>query len=195
MQKTEIVESKDEETNKKCDKPENNISDNINSNSDSEDETYIDVNDILKSQLKNIYQIQINNESIIIKHIGLGSHVPDMIIKEGFGKNNNLSLYNCVYMESEIEFLKSEIDNEKFLPIVKLVEKSDSEKKIYSICVKINELSTFNEPITNFNIYLTYTSSTYIESLYKLDLDKNINSSNIIEKMLETIIELGLIIL
>jgi hypothetical protein len=162
---------------------------------DSEDDTYIDINEILKSQLKNIYQIQINNESIIIKHIGVGSHVPDMIIKEAFGKNNNLNLYNCVYMESEIEFLKSELSNDKFLPIVKLVEKSDSETKIYSISIKVNELIEFNKPYTNFNVYLTYTSSTYVESLYKLDLDKDINSSNIIEKMLETIIELGLTIL
>ena len=162
-------------------------------NIDSDDEQYIDINDILKAQLKNIYQIQINNESLIIKHIGSGSHVPDIIIKEGFGKNNNLSLYNCVYMETELEFLKTELNNNKFLPIVKLVEKTGTDIKIYSLSVKINSLVNFNELITNFNIYLTYSLST--DYINQIELDKNINSSNIIEKMLENIVRFGLITL
>ena len=160
---------------------------------DSDDDTYIDINDILKAELKKIYQIQVNNESLIIKHIGIGSNVPDMIIKENFGKNNNLSLYNCVYMESEIDFLQSEINNNKFLPIVKLVEKIESKNNIYSLSVKANDLFVFNESYTNFNLYLTYSlSDDYINHI---ELEKNINSLNIIEKMLESIVELGLHIL
>ena len=170
---------------------ENNPFDN-QTNSDSDD-TYIDINDILKEQLKSIYQIQINNESLIIKHIGKGSHVPDMIIKEGFGKNNNFNLYNCVYMESEIDFLKIELNNNKFLPIVKLVEKMESNNKIYTLSVKVNELLNFNELCTNFNLYLTYPlANDYINDI---EIEKTINSSNIIEKMLEYIIDLGICIL
>ena len=161
---------------------ENNLVDN-QTNSDSDD-TYIDINDLLKEQLKSIYQIQINNESLIIKHIGMGSHVPDMIIKEGFGKNNNLNLYNCVYMESEIDFLKTELNNNKFLPIVKLVEKLESNNKIYTLSIKINDLLNFNASCTNFNLYLTYPlENDYINYI---EIEKTINSSNIIEKMLES---------
>lgn len=192
MQNQENLEIKEANTDNKV----NNESDNDshdNFENDSDDETYIDINDILKAQLKNIYQIQINNESLIIKHIGLGSHVPDMIIKEGFGKNNNLSLYNCVYMESELDFLKTEVNNNKLLPIVKLVEKIGTDIKIYSLSVKINALVNFNEPITNFNIYLTYPLST--DYISETELEKNINSSTIIEKMLENVIRLGLEIL
>ena len=45
------------------------------------------IEEINKEQLNAIYQIQLNNENLIIKHIGNGSHVPDFIIKESFGKN------------------------------------------------------------------------------------------------------------
>ena len=192
MQNQENLEIKKANTDNKFNNESNNESyDNFEN--DSDDETYININDILKAQLKNIYQIQINNESLIIKHIGLGSHIPDMIIKEGFGKNNNLSMYNCVYMDSELDFLKTEVNNNKLLPIVKLVEKIDTDIKIYSLSVKINSLVNFNEPITNFNIYLTYPLST--DYISKIELEKNINSSTIIEKMLENVIRLGLEIL
>jgi hypothetical protein len=176
------------------DKKEYDAIDSVDEPIDSDsDDTYIDINDIIKAQLKNIYQIQINNESFIIKHIGMGSHVPDMIIKEDFGKNNNLNLYNCVYMESEIDFIKTELNNNKFLPIVKLVEKMETNNNIYTLSIKVNELLNYNESCTNFNIYLTYSlSNDYINDI---ELEKNINSSNIIEKMLEYIIELGICIL
>ena len=193
MQNQENSEIKQEENTVNTVNNESDNDSHDNFENDSDDETYIDINDILKAQLKNIYQIQINNESLIIKHIGLGSHVPDMIIKEGFGKNNNLSLYNCVYMESELDFLKTEVNNNKLLPIVKLVEKIGTDIKIYSLSVKINALVNFNEPITNFNIYLTYPLST--DYISETELEKNINSSTIIEKMLENVIRLGLEIL
>jgi hypothetical protein len=187
MSPEEDLKSKDILNKKEHDEPIDNTTD-----SDSDD-AYIDINNIIKAQLKNIYQIQINNESLIIKHIGMGSHVPDMIIKENFGKNNNLNLYNCVYMESEIDFLKIELNNDKFLPIVKLVEKLETNNNIYTLSIKVNEILNYNESCTDFNIYLTYSlSNDYINDI---KLEKNINSSNIIEKMLENIIELGICIL
>jgi len=160
---------------------------------ESDTDTYINLKDILEVQQKNIYQTQINNEKVVIKHIGYGSHIPDIIIKEEFGKNKNLYLYSCVYTNDEIDFLKTKIDNDKFLPVVKLIEKMEPEDKVYSMSIKINCLFDYNEPFVDFDTYLTYsTNSTYV---YHIKLDKNINPSNIIEKMLEKIIELGFNIL
>ncbi len=158
-----------------------------------DEEEYIDINDILYENLKRIYQIQMENEKIIIKHIGTSSHVPDIIIKEDFGKKNNLNLYSCIYTNEDIDFLKNKIDEDKFLPIIKLVEKSELENKIYSISIKIKCLLNYNEHLTDFSTYLTYsTNNSYI---YNVELEKDINSQNIVEKMLEKIIELGITIL
>lgn len=162
-------------------------------NSDSSEETYIDINDILKSQMKNIYQIQPDNNNLIIKHIGTGSHVPDIIIKESFGKKNNLNLYNCVYLEDEIEFLRTEQNNDILLPVIKLIEKLDEQTNIYSLSVKINNFTNYGDNISNFSIYLTY--STTKEIYYHTELEKNINQNNIIELMLEKIIDFGFDIL
>lgn len=169
----------------------NNISNSSDASEELEEESFINVNEILKSQLKNIYQIQINYDSFIIKHIGTGSDVPDIIIQEGFGKDNNLSLYNCVYTEDELD--KNKIKNTSFLPILKLIEKSTDFNKIYTISIKMNEIPSFNESTNEFNLYLTnMTSNDYFNYV---QLEKTINSENIIEKFIESIIEQGFIIL
>ena len=171
--------------------PKNNSEDLSNSSSD--EETFIDINELIKSQLKNIYQIQLNNDKLMIKHVGRGSEVPDIIINESFGKKNNLSLYSCVYLENEIEFLKSEKNNDKFLPIIKLIEKVEDKSTIYSLSVKINNFINYNEDVSDFSIYLTYNANS--DFLYHTPLEKNINQGNVIEKMLEKIIDLGFNIL
>lgn len=160
---------------------------------ESDDDTYIDITEMLDVLIKNIYQIQINNEKVVIKHIGRGSHVPDIIIKEDFGKKKNLNLYNCVYTNQEIDLFKTKVDEEKFLPIIKLVEKLEPENKIYSLSIKLKCLFNYNEPLTDFSLFLTY--STNNGHIYHIELEKNINSTNIIEKMLEKLIELGINIL
>jgi hypothetical protein len=177
-----------------------------NSDTDSDTDTYINITEMMDFQKKNIYQVQINNDVVIIKHIGHGSHVPDIIIKEEFGKGKNLNLYNCVYTNEEIDFLKNTINEDKFLPIIKLIEKSppnirldsstgsstQTENKIYTLSVKLNCLLNYNEPISDFSIWLTYSTNN---TIYHKELEKNINSTNIIEKILEKIIELGINIL
>lgn len=172
---------------------DNNSTNSNDDNFNSDEETYININDLIENKLKKIYQIQVNNDNFIIKHIGMGTDVPDIIIKESFGKKNNLSIYNCVYTDTEINFLKLETNKDKLLPIIKMVEKIDGTEKIYSISIKINEEININKILMDFNILLTYSSTTgYI---HQLELEKNINSGNIIEKMLESIIELGFVIL
>lgn len=167
------------------DKKENLIVD-----SSEEEDSFINVDEILKSRLKKIFQIQINENSLLIKHIGMGSDVPDIIIKEDFGKNNNLNLYNCIYTETD---LIDKVDNTHFLPIMKLVEKTNNFNKIYTISVKLNENIVLDNSINDFDIYLTYmVTKDFFEHI---KLDKDINSHNIIEKLFENIIEQGFAIL
>jgi len=171
------------------DKEENSILDSSEQSSE-EEETFVNVDEILKSRLKKIFQIQINENSLLIKHIGMGSDVPDIIIKEDFGKNNNLNLYNCIYTETD---LIDKVDNTHFLPIMKLVEKTNNFNKIYTISVKLNENIVLDNAINDFDIYLTYmVTKDFFEHI---KLDKDINSQNIIEKLFENIIEQGFAIL
>ncbi len=180
---------------------DNQSSDNKSRNSDadsdadSDTDTYININDMLNEEIKNLYQIQINNDKVTIKHIGRSSHVPDIIIKEKFGKKQNLYLYSCIYLEHEIDFLISKIDENKFLPIIKLIEKTgdENEDKVYSLSIKISNLINYNESFNNFTTYLTYSTDSGF--VYHIQLDKDINPTNIIEKMFEKIIELGINIL
>lgn len=170
------------------DKEENSTIDSLELSSD--EETFVNVDEILKSSLKKIFQIQIIEKTLIIKHIGMGSDVPDIIIKEDFGKNNNLNLYNCIYTEND---LVDKVDDTHFLPIMKLVEKSNDFNKIYSISVKLNEKIVLNNIINNFDIYLTYMVTN--DFFKHVKLDKDINSHNMIEKLFENIIEQGFAIL
>ena len=164
----------------------------MNNNDSSEEETFINVNEIIKDQLNPIYQIQLNNQELIIKHIGNGSHAPDFIIKDSFGKNNNLSLYSCVYTDDDFDLLKHN-PQKNFLPIVKLIEKKEKHNNVYTISVKIYDFVDYNKIITNFKLFLTLTNKNgYIQDI---ELDKNINSLNIVEKMIENIIDLEIEIL
>jgi len=153
-------------------------------------EDYIDYSKIANDKfLKNIYQIQIDNQQLVIKHIGKGSHVPDIIVKEEFGSKKNLYLYNCVYANDEIDFLKENINQDKFLPIVKLIQKNDKDKNFFTISVKFNTEINYDAVLTNFDIYLTYTINN---NIYHIDLEKNINSTNIIEILFGKLNELNI---
>jgi hypothetical protein len=174
-------------------------SENLDNSDNSDDETqYINIDEKFKEGLKKIYQIQINNSKLQIKLVGLASETPDMIIKENFGINSNLNLYNCVYSNEEIDFLFKEIHEDKFIPIIKLIEKKQTDIKkssenIYTLSVKFSDKIFLDLPIDFFDIYLTYTTGEkYIEYL---KLEKEINPSNIIEIFLEKLIELGFCIL
>jgi hypothetical protein len=155
---------------------------------DKTDETYINVEEMIKTTLKNIYQIQLNNDNLIIKHVGKSSEIPDIIIKENFGNNKNLNLYSCIYSTNEFDIMKTTNNKDNFLPIIKLIEKGETENNIYSICVKLNTDIKFNEIITEFDIYLTFITKNYVNNIL---IEKNINSENIIEIMFQKILECG----
>ncbi len=143
-----------------------------------EDE-YINIEDLLKENA-NIYQIQINNDSLIIKHIGTGSESPEIIIKEGFGIDNSLNLYNCIYKEKEFNNI-----NDIFFPIIKLKKKEE----YYTIIIKLNTIK-YNLIINDFQLYFTYSNDNNVFNYY--EIKKNINSSNIIETILENVINVGI---
>ena len=97
---------------------------NTNDDSDSDSDKYINIEEYVKTQIpdeeiKNIYQIQLNNDILIIKKISEHYVSPDIIIKENFGPNSEFSLYSCVYMEKELE----QNNNQIYYPLIKLVEK------------------------------------------------------------------------
>lgn len=158
----------------------------------SDSDSYINLDSLVAEKLVNIYQPQLNNKTIEFKHIANSSDVPDIIIKTDFGRNKNLNLYSCVYKESEINFLTQKMDSEKFLPIIKLIEKQDNKENIYTLSVKITELLEYNKKFESFNLFLTIKENNFIK--YNL-IAKEITCENIVEKFLTHIIELGIKIL
>jgi hypothetical protein len=71
-------------------------------------------------KLKSVILIQtwkINLNKLELKLIGVGSNIPDIIIKEKFGPNSNLYLYSCVFSSTEII---NGISNNYFFPLIRL---------------------------------------------------------------------------
>jgi len=161
------------------------------SDNSSDSDEYIDVDEIISRDLNNkldIYQIQLYDNNIIIKNIGKENYAPDIIIKENFGPNNSYSLYSCIYTEDEL-FQISLINNDTFFPIIKLGVKQDEHNiTTFSIAVKFNNVSVLKEQveqeISDFNVFLVYNKKNE-EKVHARELDKNINSGNIIETLIE----------
>jgi len=203
-----------------------------------DNETYINIDKLISDDINEIYQIQLNNNFLELKHVGTGTHIPEIIIKENFGVDNSFNLYNCLYSRDELDNIfndgtgsgsgsesgsKTDTDQYSniFLPIIKLVKNypindileknlnkgqninqdinQDQEpnlnqdlNQIFSISVKISDFTGLNKLIDKFQLYLT---NNIKEKVWFQKLEPNINSSNIIEKMIESIIELGIKIL
>ena len=151
---------------------------------DSDSDVYIDLSDKLESNSENIYQFQINNEKLFLKFIGKSTYIPDIIIKEKFGLESNMYLYNCIYSENEIYKFKNLNEKKLFFPIIKLIIKEKQKNKMYSIVVKINQEIIFDNEINNWEIYFTQNlqSEDFIKTI---KINKNINSSNIIEEIIK----------
>lgn len=125
---------------------------------------------------------------------------------ENFGPKTNMSLYNCLYSHNELESitkikLETQDDNKKiiqtnlnnkdknleqsklFFPIIKLVVKESDNTIISSIAVKLEQEIVFDSKINEWSLYWVSNSnkSDYIKTL---KLEKNINSTNILEKII-----------
>jgi hypothetical protein len=183
----------------------NNYSD---SNLDSDSDEYVDLSTCVEDNLKHIFQFHLINEKLIIKYIGKSTDTPDIIIMENFGSKSNMSLYNCVYSQDELESIKNvesinknkeEIINETnhedidvtknlklFFPIVKLVIKNDLENYIISsIVIKLNQEILYDQEIKEWELYWIENSSLNKEFFKSKKLEKNINPSNILENIIK----------
>jgi hypothetical protein len=134
------------------------------------------LDDLIKN--KEYYQIQLNNNEYIIKKVGYGSEIGDIIILENFGCDKKYTLYACVYEKEELELMD-------YIPVVRLTDEIHN----YCICFKSNKL-IYNEIDTNFELYFMHGIKK--KSIFKLD--KNINSKNIIEIIIGKLIDFGIYI-
>lgn len=172
----------------------NNENQSISSDSSEE---FVDIDQIYNdhhnlNEIKNIYQIQLSLEKIVIKHISQNYVSPDIIIRENFGPESQYNLYSCVYSEDE---LKNFTNKEIFFPLIKLVEKDSMQniKKTWSITVKFNIMSKnfkdiIDEELNEFEVFIVSNEKNNQIINYK-SINKNIDQHNIIEKLIGFIIE------
>ena len=153
-----------------------------------EEESYIDLEDIInKKNKKKIYQFQYKENKCKIVLICESDETPEIIIEENFGKDNKYSLYSLIYEEKEI--IKN---NNNFLPIIRLINKKEC--AVYSICIKY-DLKKNSLEINNYDNYFLISNEKINnqKTMYK-KIEKEINSENILETLLEMVIDLGIII-
>lgn len=200
-----------------------NTKSNLDQDSDSDE--YIDLSVYAEENLKHMFQFHLINEKLIIKYIGKSTDTPDIIIIENFGPDSNMSLYNCVYSQDELESIgnneyneidkpnkldghdaldnkgtiigsefgleQKDLDNktkylELFFPIVKLIIKSDSENHtISSIAVRLNQKILFGKEIQDWELYWIENSRSNKEYFKTIQLEKNINPTNILENIIK----------
>lgn len=193
----------------------NNINKNLETdiNSDTDSDEYVDLSNCAKDDLKHIFQFHLMNEKLLIKYIGKSSDTPDIIIKENFGPESNMFLYNCVYSHDELEESKNynlnesieqkkPFDNFKniknitnfddlglFFPIIKLVVKNTSNNidnyAISSIAIKLNQEIKYDEEIKEWELFWVENSSSNKEFFKTKKLEKNINPTNILENLIK----------
>lgn len=189
---------------------ESNSDSNFESDSESDLDQYIDLSSQIENNTSHIFQFHLSNDKLILKYIGKSTFAPDIIIKENFGSESNMSLYNCVYTQEELESYnidenqqnleygkdeQNQMDNLVF-PLVKLItyeknnkqtnqEKSDEPIiKISSIVVKINQKIKYETEFNNWDLY--WVENIQSEEYVKMvEIDKNINHKNILEKLIE----------
>lgn len=154
-------------------------------------EEFINIDNFIndKENQKKLFQIQLLNNNIIFKHIGnSNTSPPDMIIKENFGIDNSFNIYSSLYLEEELLDYKN-----KIIPLIKITNNKFNDK--YSLCIKYTFENNINESINNYNLFFVYNvDDKVIYELINEEDKKNINPDNIIEKLLELIIDIGVVI-
>ena len=153
-------------------------------------EDFINLDDYINENIskKKLYQIQLLNNNFIFKHIGnSNTNPPDMIIKENFGINNSFNIYSSLYLEEELFDYK-----DKIIPLVKITNNKLNNK--YSLCIKYT-FENINENNNNYDLFFVYNTNDKVICEPISEEDKqNINTDNIIEKLFELIIDIGIVI-
>lgn len=151
-------------------------------------EEFINLDDYINDTVdkKKLYQIQLLNNNFIVKHIGnSNTNPPDMIIKENFGVDNSFNIYSSLYLEDELLNYK-----DKIIPLIKITNNKLNNK--YSLCIKYKDYVNENNTYELFFVY--NINDKVIYELIKEEDKKNINPDNIIEKLFELVIDIGVII-
>jgi hypothetical protein len=147
------------------------------------DDEYINLEELIEEKQK-LYQIQLNNNILVIKNIGYGIAAPEVIIEENVGINNNLNIYNCILSQGEIDSYSKE---NSYYPIIKLEEKKSEEIiNTYILSMKLNKEIELDKEIDEFEIFLILIDGETGSIGYKI-LEKNITSNNIIEVVIKNV--------
>ena len=108
-----------------------------------------------------------------------------MIIKENFGIDNSFNIYSSLYLEDELLDYK-----DKIIPLIKITNNKLNNK--YSLCIKYKDYVNENNTYELFFVY--NDGDKVICEFIKEEDKKNINPDNIIEKLFELVIDVGVII-
>ena len=144
------------------------------------DDDYINFDNYIKHI--EYFQFDLNNKNLKLNLVGKGEDIGDIIIKENFGKNNDYTISSCIYKYDEITNIK-----DKFIPLIKLY----NEKNTYGIGIISYENIPINNTTNNFDVFFIYKTNKF----HKLKLDKDIDKSNIIEKLIDKLLDLNIFIL
>lgn len=152
---------------------------NIESNDKSDSDEYVDLSSNIESKSEDVYQFIIENNKLELRHIGKFTMAPDIIIKQNFGPKSNMSLFSCVYTYNELTTQSDEL----FFPLVKLVIKNELNVITTCIAIKLIDYVQVDKPINEWDLYWLENKSN-LEHIKMCKIEKNINPTNIIEKII-----------
>ena len=148
----------------------------------SKTQEYINLDDFVDNNKYIYYQLQLNNENLIIKKVGTGSKMGDIVIKENFGMDEKYTIYSCVYEKTDFDIIKT-----KYIPLIKITDNI----RVYSIGVIINEEIKEDTILNDFKVYVVHGYKVF----KMIPVDKNIDNKNIIEKLINKLFDLNILIL
>lgn len=165
----------DNDDNSNIEKFDDNNSDNSEKNS----EEYISIEELMTS--KDFYQIQLNNDKLIIKCIGKTINKNDTNNYFKCYEKNNLTFYNKLYYNEDFD-----INNiTKLFCVIKMSIVNGTTTNSYNISVKFNTIE-FNKELDDFELYYTeLVDGNFSKKL----INNDINKDNIINKLVDLSIE------
>lgn len=143
--------------------------------SDSE-ENFINLDNLIEEY--DMYQIQINNEELIIRKIGKSKQSNDIII---YKNDKGLTLYSIVYSSEELKYNK---DLGNIFNLMKIHEKVNKKDILFNIGVIINEEIKINKVIKDFKVFFLSNEVKKNGKKYYKEFNKIVNKENIVETMI-----------
>lgn len=145
-------------------------------NDSDNEENFIDLNNLIKEHY--LYQIQINNEELIIKKIGKSKQSDDIII---YKNDKGFTLYSIVYSSEELKYNE---DLGNIFNLMKIHEKVNNKDILFNIGIKINEEVKINKVIKDFKVFFLSNEINKNGKKYYKEFNKTVNKDNIVETMI-----------